>query len=71
MLLSDPILIYPDFNKLFIVRTDASNKGIGRVLLQIGKDNLELPVTCVSRSLKPAERNYSITDLEGLALFIH
>lgn len=67
-LLSDPILIYPDFNKPFIVRTDASNKGIGGVLLQIGKDNLELPVTCVSRSLKPAERNYSITDLEGLAV---
>jgi len=67
-LLQDPILSYPDFNKPFIVRTDASKKGIGGVILQEGKDELEHPISCVSRSLKPSEINYSITDLEGLAL---
>jgi len=29
---------------------------------------MEHPICCVSRSLKPAEGNYSITDLEGLAI---
>jgi len=33
-LLSDPILIYPDFEKYFIIRTDASTKDIRGVLLQ-------------------------------------
>ena len=67
-LLTDPILVYPDFNKHFIIRTDASTKGIGGVLLQVEEDKLEHPISCVSRSLKPAEENYSITDLEGLAV---
>jgi len=67
-LLKDPILVYPDFNKPFIIRTDASTKGIGGVILQEEEDGMEHPISCVSRSLKPAEENYSITDLEGLAL---
>ena len=67
-LLEDPILIYPNFNKPFIIRTDASTKGIGGVILQEEEDRMEHPISCVSRSLKPAEENYSITDLEGLAL---
>jgi hypothetical protein len=67
-LLKDPILAFPDFNRPFIIRTDASIKGIGGVLLQREEDKLEHPIYCVSRSLKPAEENYSITDLEGLAV---
>jgi len=67
-LLSDPILCYPDFDKEFIVRTDASTQGIGAVLLQVEEDKLEHPICCVSRTLSPPERNYSVTDLEGLAI---
>ena len=67
-LLTDPILSFPEFSKPFIVRTDASRCGIGGVLLQKEEDGLEHPIYCVSRSLKPAEENYPITDLEGLAI---
>ena len=67
-LLSDPILIYPDFEKEFIVRTDASTQGIGAVLLQVEEDKLEHPICCISRTLSPPEKNYSVTDLEGLAI---
>ena len=40
------------------------------MLLQINdKDKLEHPIHFVSRTLTKAERNYSITDLEGTAVF--
>jgi hypothetical protein len=39
-LISPPILRYPDYNREFILTTDASNEGVGAVLSQgeIGKD---------------------------------
>jgi len=65
-----PILAFPDYNKQFIIRTDASKDGLGGVLLQINdEDGLEHPVHFVSRTLEKAERNYSITDLEGTAVY--
>jgi len=69
-LITAPILRFPSFSKPFIIRTDASYQGLGGVLLQKGEDGVqELPVHYISRSLTKAERNYSITDLEGAALF--
>jgi len=38
-----PILISPDFDKPFIIRTDASRSGIGGVILQI-EDKIEKPL---------------------------
>jgi len=68
-LLTDPILSYPDFSKEFIIRTDASTQGIGAVILQVEEDKLEHPICCVSRTLTKSEKNYSTTDLEGLAIY--
>lgn len=50
-----PILQYPDFNKPFILTTDAST--LGGVLSQgpIGRD---LPLVYVSRTLNDAEKKY-------------
>lgn len=67
-LISAPILMFPDYTKRFIIRTDASRKGIGGVLLQEADDKLEHPIHFVSRSLSKAENNYGITDLEGTAV---
>ena len=62
-----PILIYPDFSVSFILDSDASDKGIGAVLSQIGKDHLEHQIAYFSRTLGKHERNYSITRKELLA----
>lgn len=66
-LVSDPILQYPDFQKDFIVTTDASGYAISGILSQgeIGKD---LPISYTSRNLKNAEINYSTTERELLAI---
>ena len=64
-LIEAPILKYPDYDKQFLFRTDASLDEIGDVLMQKDKDNIEYPIQYISRSLKPTEINYSITDLEG------
>ncbi|GFW54724.1 integrase catalytic domain-containing protein [Trichonephila clavipes] len=66
-LVSSPILKQADFSKPFLIRTGASNYALGAVLLQ-GEDKEEHPVEFASRLLNPAERNYSTTELEALAV---
>lgn len=63
LLTNAPILQFPDFSKPFILTTDASNVAIGAVLSQgiIGKD---LPIAYASRTLNPAEQNFSTIERE-------
>jgi hypothetical protein len=66
-LISPPIMAYPDFDRVFEVYTDASNVGMGAVLMQRqGKDNRV--IAYASKSLNKSERNYSATKKEALAL---
>lgn len=67
ILTNDPILQYPDFTKPFNLTTDASNFALGAVLSQgpIGKD---LPIAYASRTLNPAECNYSTIEKELLGI---
>jgi len=67
-LTSTPILAYPDFNKSFLLDTDASNSGIGAVLSQVGDDGLEHVVAYASRLLTKPERRYCVTRRELLAV---
>src|SRR5438876_10965664 len=68
MLTKAPVLRYPDFEKAFIIYTDASGIGLGAVLSQIQDNGKEGVIAYASRSLNQAERNYPITDQECLAV---
>lgn len=67
MLTSPPILQQVNEDLPFILKTDASNYGLGAVLLQGEKDS-ERTIEYASRLLLPAERNYSTTEREALAV---
>ncbi|GFW08005.1 retrovirus-related Pol polyprotein from transposon 297 [Trichonephila clavipes] len=56
-----------DGTKPYIIRTDASNYALGAVFLQ-GEESDEHPIKYASRLLTPAERNYSTTEREALAV---
>ena len=63
------ILAYPLFDRPYTLEIDASGRGIGAVLLQKQDEDGKLhPVAFASRSLNAAERNYSISELETLAV---
>ena len=70
-LTSSPILAYPNYDKPFILETDASLKGLGAVLTQEDDDGNFRIISYASRTLKPYERSmrkYSSAKLELLAL---
>ena len=67
-LTSPPLMSLPDFDRDFFLCTDASDCGIGAVLSQLDKDSKEHPVYYASRTLNPAERNYSTSERECLAV---
>ncbi|GFW30609.1 transposon Tf2-9 polyprotein [Trichonephila clavipes] len=62
-----PVLKQADGTQPYIIRTDASNYALGAVLLQ-GEGSEEHPIEYPSRLLTPAERNYSTTEREALAV---
>jgi hypothetical protein len=67
ILVTQPILRYPDFEKTFYLMTDGSKDGLGAVLSQLDENGKEYVVAYASRSLQGAQKNYSATELELLA----
>lgn len=62
-----PVLRQADETKPYILKTDASSYALGAVLVQGEKED-EHPVEYASRLLTAAEKNYSTTEREALAV---
>ncbi|XP_072022821.1 uncharacterized protein [Amphiura filiformis] len=62
-----PILHLPDINRPFILRTDASDDGVGAVLLQ-EFDGEKFPISYASKKLLTAQKNYSVMEKESYAI---
>ena len=60
---STPTLTMPDFSDTFIIKTDASGKGIGAVLQQKRK-----PIAFISRALGVTKKSWSTYAKEMLAI---
>ena len=58
----------PMLDKDFTLQTDASDYGIGAVLMQEGENNELKPICFISRALTASERNYTTTEKELLAV---
>ena len=66
--LQAPILAFPDFNKPFLLETDASGRGLGAVLSQKQADGRYHPIAYASRVMNETEQRYHSNKQEFLAL---
>ena len=67
-MISPPVLALPTAGKPYVLDTDACDYQVGCVLLQEQDDGTNRPVGYWSRSLSKAEKNYSTTEKECLAI---
>ena len=66
------VLTIPSQEDVFVLHTDASGAGIGAGIgatLNVIRNGEERPAAFFSRQLQGAQRRYSATELEGLAIF--
>ena len=68
LLTNEPVLIAPDFTKQFIMTVDASDQGIGAVLMQEDSIGIQHPICYFSKKLNKHQKVYSTIEKEGLAL---
>jgi len=68
LLTSAPVLVFPDFQREFVLETDASGLGLGAVLAQEQKSGHTAPIAFASRTLQKHEQAYGVTELEALGV---
>ena len=68
MLLSTPVLAYPDPLKHFILTCDASDTAVGYVLGQVDDDNKEHVIAYGGKALSADEKKFTTTEKECLAV---
>ena len=61
-----PVLVFPEYDKPFLLETDASKEGLGVVLCQKQDDGHYHPIIFGSHSLTPTEKNYHSSKLDFL-----
>jgi uncharacterized membrane protein len=62
------ILVFLDWKKTFHVHVDASLIALGVILAQPGEGGIDHPIAFASKKPSSAERNYTTTEREGLAM---
>ena len=70
ILKSEPVLLAPDFDKCFKLAVDASDVGIGVVLLQEDNNGIYHPICYLSKKFNKHQKNYSTIQKECLALIL-
>ena len=70
MLMNAPVLSAPQSEKPFKIMIDASDIGVGAVLLQTDEKGLEHPVCYYSKKLNKHQQRYSTIEKEGLGLVL-
>ena len=70
LLTTAPVLAMPDFEKPFLIHVDASDLGLGAVLMQDSAEKLEHPIGYFSQKFNSSQRNYSTSEKEALALIL-
>ena len=68
LLCSAPVLQSPDFERDFVLQTDASDVGVRAVLSQVDDTGADHPVAYFSRKLLPREQKYSTIQKNVLPL---
>ncbi|GFW92323.1 retrovirus-related Pol polyprotein from transposon 17.6 [Trichonephila clavipes] len=63
-LIDKPVLYAPNFEREFIVQTDASNAGMGAVLTQLTEQGEEHPILYLSKKFSEVEKRYCMTEKE-------
>ena len=66
--MEEPVLMMPDQTKPFQIEMDNSKYATGAVLTQLDSNGDRHPVSFISKTLSPAERNYEIYDRELFAI---
>ncbi|XP_064080620.1 uncharacterized protein LOC135197485 [Macrobrachium nipponense] len=69
ILISNPVLRTPDYDRPFYMAVDASDIGVGAVLFQ-EKEQVRHPVAYYSKKLNPAQTRYSTIEKELLGLVL-
>jgi hypothetical protein len=64
-LVSAPVMALPNFSKPFVLETDASEAGVGVVLMQEGH-----PLAFLSKTLGPKSRGLSTYEKEYMAILL-
>ena len=67
-MITPPVLALPKYGRPYTLDTDACDYQVGCVLLQLQEDNTLRPVGYWYRTLTKAEKNYSTTEKECLAI---